>query len=386
MEPEFYAGREQTFVKHFILQKYLERFALIVGFHWQTLTYVDCFSGPWNVRSDDLADSSFAIALQELRKAKATHAKLHSIRLRCFFLEKDPVAYSRLKAFADAATDAEVETKNAILEESIPAIVDFVKGGGSNSFPFILIDPKGWTGFALETIEPLLQLNPGEVLINFMTSHIRRFIDSPQEETQDSFRRLFGSDAFRERVHGLTLQDREDAAVDEYCKSVKVSGRFAFTCSAIVLDPEVDRTHFHLIYATRSSKGVEVFKNAERKAMEAQEDARADAQQRLRQSRTGQGALFSGHELHDPSYYNSLRERYLDKSKKLVLERLQMAGRALYDDIWAIALSQPMTWDSDLKAWIKEWHDGGRGHLKFEGMKQRQKVPHREEDNYLIWN
>ena len=41
MDPEIYAGREQTLVKHFILQKYLERFAHIVGSKWDVLTYVD---------------------------------------------------------------------------------------------------------------------------------------------------------------------------------------------------------------------------------------------------------------------------------------------------------------------------------------------------------
>lgn len=61
---ELYTGREQTLVKHFILQKYLERFAYIVGSHWDTLTYVDCFSGPWNARSEKFEDSSFAIALK----------------------------------------------------------------------------------------------------------------------------------------------------------------------------------------------------------------------------------------------------------------------------------------------------------------------------------
>ena len=67
-----YRGREQTLVKHFILRKYLERFARIVGTFADSITYVDCFSGPWNVRSEELKDSSFAIALEELRKAQAT--------------------------------------------------------------------------------------------------------------------------------------------------------------------------------------------------------------------------------------------------------------------------------------------------------------------------
>ncbi len=120
---QLYTGREQTLVKHFILQKYLERFAHIVGSHWDVLTYVDCFSGPWNARSDKFDDSSFAIALKELRNARDTLAKRgHHVQLRCFFLEKNRAAYGKLKEFADNVTDAKIETHNATLEESIPAV------------------------------------------------------------------------------------------------------------------------------------------------------------------------------------------------------------------------------------------------------------------------
>jgi len=33
-EANLYEGREQTLVKHLILSKYLERFAIIIGFNW----------------------------------------------------------------------------------------------------------------------------------------------------------------------------------------------------------------------------------------------------------------------------------------------------------------------------------------------------------------
>src|SRR5579864_4044295 len=100
-EQGLYSGREQTLVKHFILRKYLERFAHIVGTFADSITYVDCFSGPWNVRSDDLKDSSFAIALEELRKARTTLAgKGRTLKIRCMFLEKQSTAYARLQEFA----------------------------------------------------------------------------------------------------------------------------------------------------------------------------------------------------------------------------------------------------------------------------------------------
>lgn len=381
---ELYAGREQTLVKHIILQKYLSRFAHIVGAHKDVLTYVDCFSGPWNVRSENFDDSSFVIALTELRKARDTHGQRgHSVKLRCFFLEKNQAAYAQLKQFADSVSDAKIETRNATLEESIGDIVDFVGRGGAKSFPFIFIDPTGWSGIEMETIAPLLRLNPGEVLINFMTGHIRRFLDSPQKETQESFRRLFGSGEFREKVQGLALQDREDAAVNEYARNVKRIGGFTSSCIAIVLHPELDRTHFNLIYATRNPKGIEVFKDAEKKAMEVQELARAEAHQRKRVTRTGQPDLFASKELHDSSYYDSLRDRYIQKARSAVLRELESRRRLLYDDAWALALSEPLSWESDLKQWIDGWKVEGR--LSVEGMQPRQRVPHRNERNYLVW-
>lgn len=249
--------------------------------------------------------------------------------------------------------------------------------------PFIFIDPTGWSGIEIETIAPLLRLNPGEVLINFMTGHIRRFLDSPQKETQESFRRLFGSGEFREKVQGLALQDREDAAVNEYARNIKRVGGFTATCSAIVLHPELDRTHFNLVYATRNPKGIEVFKDAEKKAMEVQELARAEAHQRKRVTRTGQHDLFSSKELHDSSHYDSLRDRYIQKTRNAVLHELESKRRLLYDDAWAIAVSEPLSWESDLKQWIDEWKAEGR--LSVEGMQPRQRVPHRGEANYLVW-
>src|SRR4051812_16812536 len=97
-----YAGREQTYVKHFVLQKYLERFARIVGTKWDTINYVDCFSGPWQAASEDLRDTSFSLALEALRSARETlRERRRAVRLRAFFIEKDPAAYKQLREFAE---------------------------------------------------------------------------------------------------------------------------------------------------------------------------------------------------------------------------------------------------------------------------------------------
>jgi three-Cys-motif partner protein len=385
---DFYIDREQTQVKHIILENYLERFAIIVGSRWDTITYVDCFSGPWKVKSEKFEDSSFAIALEQLRKARDIHKKQtgKTLKLRCFFLEKTSSAYAKLKQFADRQDDVKIETKNKKLENAIQDILNFVQDGGPKSFPFIFIDPTGWSGFALETITPLLKLNPGEVLITFMTEHIRRFIEWQQEQNQESFIKLFGSGQFRDKLKGLDEKDREDAIVTAYSECVKRVGAFGYTSSAIVLHPKKNRTHFHLIYATRGRKGVEVFKEAEKKAMSEMEKARDEAQKREREERTGQTEfrLFSGTVTQDPSeHFRSLRERYMSRARAAVLALLQTKKQLAYDEAWSSAMTFPLTWESDLKGWIRDWELVGQ--LKTMGMKEKQRVPQLEEGNCLIW-
>jgi three-Cys-motif partner protein len=238
-DDEIYEKREQTQVKHYILSHYLERFAHIVGSRWSSITYVDGFAGPWNVRSPDLADSSFAIALAELRKARVTHQQRgRSLRLRCFFLEKENAPFVQLREVASQVTDAEVEIRNDLLERSVSTILEFIRRD-PETFSFIFLDPTGWTGLSMEEISPLLRHQPGEVLVNFMTSHIRRF--PSDEQAQKSLTALFGNDSFRQRIAGLSGIDLDDELVSCYREALQKAGNFPYVLSSIVLHPEIDR-------------------------------------------------------------------------------------------------------------------------------------------------
>ncbi|MEQ1760903.1 MAG: three-Cys-motif partner protein TcmP [Vicinamibacterales bacterium] len=384
MDGDAYIGREQTLVKHRVLRTYLSRFAPIVLSRWDSITYVDCFSGPWKAQTEDLSDTSFAIAVEELRKARAVQREGgRAVEVRCFFLEKDASAHEQLKGFAARASDVTIETRNAALEDSVPAIVSFVRRGGTETFPFIFIDPTGWTGFAMDTIAPLLALRPCEVLVNLMTKDVRRFLEAPAQQTQASFERLFGRPGVGQRVVGTQGLDRDDVVVEEYSRSVKDKGNFTYVCTAIVLNPEQDRTHFHLIYATRHRKGVEVFKDAEKKAMKDQEAVRAAAEARRRLDATGMASLF-GEEMHSPAYYDELRGHYLNRSRGLVRHLLEIEGRVPYEQVWDTAMAQPLTWESDLKDWLRQWASEGR--VSHEGWTLRQQVPHLDASNVVVWS
>ncbi len=376
-EYDLYAGREQTLVKHTILRSYIDRFAHIVGSSWNAITYVDCFAGPWNVQSGDLRDSLFHIALEELRRAKVhlKEALGRDFALRCFFLERDPHAYRQLDKFARSVSDAEFATKHAALEDSIGDILAFVGSRQNDAFPFNFIDPTGWTGFAMRTIAPLLRLRPGEVLIKFMTGQILRFAEHSDPAIRQSFDDLFGSGGFRDGIVGLTGQERVDELVRSYCDAVRAVGGYDYVCPAIVLHPESDRTHFHLLYATRHARGVEVFKKAERTAMEVMEKARAEAQQRSRVRSSGQPELFAVGQVRDARHYDGLRDRHLAAARLGVERRLQTQRAVPYDVAWITALSHPLVWESDVKAWIAEWRKAGN--VAVIGMKPGERVPKR---------
>jgi three-Cys-motif partner protein len=380
-----YQGREQSLVKHFILQRYLCDFAHKVGFGWDTITYVDCFSGPWNVQSAELADSSFSIALNELRKARATlegHGR--RLHIRCFFLEKKPEAYVHLERFAQGIRDAEIRTLNRALADARDEILTFIRAGGEKSFPFIFIDPTGWSGLDMDVIQPLLQLTPSEVLINFMTDFIRRFVESPMNETVESFDRFFGCKGLRDHILSIPdPQEREDELFLSYARQVQRAGGYNHSSAAIVLYPQVERCFFHLVYATRNPAGVEVFKRVEKDAMAVMKQARAQAQHRKEVERTGQPALFSAEQMHQARRLEDLRQRYLNQVREQAETRLRNCSPVPFDQLWADALSWPLVWDADVKDWIAEWQ--GQGTLVIQGMKPKQRVPRLNESNILVW-
>lgn len=383
-EGGLYAGREQTLVKHFILRNYLERFAHIVGSAWSTIAYVDCFSGPWNNHTENLRDTSFSIAVEELRKASKhfKDAGQRDFKLRCFFLEKDEIAHGKLEQFAQTITDAKIFTKNGLLENSIDDIRKFVKAH-SEAFPFFFIDPTGWTGFAMKTIAPLLCLEPGEVLINFMTGHIRRFAELDDPAVQKSLDGLFGSSDFRERIASKNGQDREDELVRSYCEAVRSNGNFKYVCPAIVLHPQIDRTHFHLIYATRHVKGVEVFKQVEEKAIPVMERTRGARQQRSRVKKSRQLEMLASDVMYNPRHLEELRKHFLAAAKQDLQGTVSSKTKVRFQDAWVRAMQFPLVWDRDVKQWIED--RSSEGLLRVEGLQGKERVPKLGAEHYLAW-
>ncbi len=381
-----YEGREQAEVKHAVLRRYLQRLAFKVG-NFQpdtTLNYIDGFSGPWDAVQDDQGDSSPAIAMAELAKAQKGLAELpspKSMTVRAMFVERDPAAFQRLTNLCKSA-QVDAVPHHGEFETYVADAVRFA-AHGSHPFAFVFIDPTGWTGFGLQRIQPLLQVRPSEVLINFMWGHIGRFIDDEGSSAETSFDDLLGEDAskYRARWKGLEGLDREDAVVRTYCERVRAVGGFDHCVNTVIVNPVVDRTHYHLVFATRNLVGLTTFREIERKAMDLQQGVRADAKRRKRQA-SGQMDLFGAAEM-DSGYFHSLRLRYQGKARAAVLEALPKVGwEVAYEALVAVALGWPMTSEADLKKWLDEFEAAGL--IKIEGLAPRERVPKVNENHRVL--
>lgn len=354
-----YFGREQSLIKHVILEKYLERFAIIVGKTYDGIVYIDGFSGPWNVQSENLDDASFSIALAQLRKAREAVRKSfgRELGIQCIFLEKEPGAFALLEKFTAAQADADVVALNTDFESAIPGLVQRISRSGRRYFPFIFIDPTGWTGFAMDTIRPLLQIEPGEVLINFMTGFNLRFAEDERTGIDASFRGLFGDAGFREKLLGLEGRKREDALVFEYARRVGEAGRYAHVPVSVVPHPTKDRTHFHLVYASRNVKGLEVFKAAEQHALHLTGAIRADAKRRAREARTNQSEFLTGNDLPETAYLDELAMHYGAMAREAVQDLIRKEREIDFDAAYAVGMRFPLVQMSALRAWIGEIAD-----------------------------
>lgn len=374
IKPEDYIGREQTYVKHLVLQLYLERVAWNIFSFSDEFVYVDGFSGPWKSSSESYNDTSFSIALTQLRKVRDDFKNSFGkdVRLRCYFIEKDQTAFAELREVVQDINDVEIEIANGHFEDLIDSVCQF----SGRSFALIFIDPTGWQGFPLLKIEPLLKLR-GEVLINFMSDFINRFIDDPRPEIARSFDSLFGPDWYQEwrTLVGQGLS-REAAAIEVYSDRLKDRSNYKFVTSTRILKPMADRSYFYLVYGTEHWKGISEFRSVEQRAIEEQERVRDAKKYGASIERTGQPSFFGAGLIESPiKSYHEERETQLTRGHLLLLDILRANRSGVkFESLIGPVLEIPMVWESDLKEWIRNLV--AEGLIEIPGWTSRRKVPY----------
>ena len=348
MNATFYAGREQTLIKHKLLERYLSAAVPILGSWADDLYYVDCLAGPWENVDPALSDTSFSIATEVLRRTKPLlRSRGHNPSMRALLIERDTEAFVSLSSFANAVDDIDIQARNWDFAKNVDKIVQSV-GKRKRSFPFFFIDPTGWECAAIPVIKPLLQVEPGEVLINLMTSWISRFLS----DSTKPFSNLLGPDF--EKTIELSGDEREDAIVSAYTEAVRKAGNFPYVCTMPILKSTDGAFHFHMVYATRNAKGVEEFKRAEDDVVPFMHGVRADAKQGKILQRTGQYPLLGASDMYIDERHSRYRAANLLRAERAVVVKLNNSKSVPFDDLWAEWMQFACVQDDDLRSWLQK--------------------------------
>ncbi|MGY4412758.1 three-Cys-motif partner protein [Bradyrhizobium sp. LB7.1] len=173
-----YKGREQSYVKHVLLEQYLEALVHKTASAYPQIVYIDGFAGPWQSANENHEDTSFGIALRALRRAKASWRAIgRDVKMTAILVERSPTAFKELEQLPPKFPDIEIIPLKGDFISLIQTILSKIPGG---AFSFFLLDPKGWR-IRLKAIQPLLSRPNSEVLFNFMFEFINRAasIDDP---------------------------------------------------------------------------------------------------------------------------------------------------------------------------------------------------------------
>ena len=260
-----YEGREQSQAKHAILRRYLDPFANKILRTWDSLDFIEGFSGPWDNRDQDgLTDTSIGIALETLSKVASNLGHSPSApRIRFIFNELDATAYSKLQDFLDRRAKqfplVEVRTFRGKFEDNAPAI----KAAATNKFQLLFVDPKGYTGFPPSALEHFKGRST-EVFVNVMRSFIERFVSGNHVDREGALIQLIGATRAKYLLDtGLTIETLEA----EYLSMLRGTLGYRYSGLSPVHNPDKDQIQFSLAYATNHPAGMEVMRSAEYSAL-----------------------------------------------------------------------------------------------------------------------
>lgn len=380
--PPHYVGREQAYVKHQFLREYLEKLAFKIASAFDELVYVDGYSGPWKSGDENYGDTSFGIALDRLTAAKKAWREMPGrgrvVKMTAHLVEEKATAFRELEGIGSRFPEVTVHPHKGDFLQLAPSIASAIP---QRAFTFSLIDPKGFK-LDLEALKPLLAKPRSEVVFNFMYEFANRFVEHP--DLMDTFDRLFPAVDWRPRFAALVADpnsgpaERKAFLLSCFKEAVRTVGGFKYVADVDVRHPGKKRTYYFLVYATRDPHGIEVFRDAQVKALAAQ--AKIAGQKSLaKREAGGQGSLF-GTEFESAGidYLQFLNdERDAARSKLLGIGAAESGIR--WGEVWPRMLADFAIRKKDAGAIAAELRK--EGSVEFGGWEERKRIP---SDSYTL--
>lgn len=359
--PSSYHGREQAYIKHLLLEGYLERLLYIIGWNASQLGYsevvfVDCFAGPWQDESSDLSSTSIGISLRLLSKIQTDLSRVgRHVIFTALFVERNKTAYGRLREFLKTRSPANVST-DSLHGDFVEKIPDILERCAGNKFAFFFIDPKGWIQIKPGVLKDLLMRPSSEFLINFMYDFINRTVSMSQ--LQEEMAALFDRNVDCDDLPDDPVL-RENYILQLYRSAVvsraQASKYQVLSGYVTILDPTADRTKYHLIYLTRHPLGIIEFMTQSEKMATIQMTVRAAAKMNKKSNSSGIDDLFG---IDDTQTKQEIKGN-LSEIEEYWLTLIGKSQLVVTENVFANILSHTDRFPSELQEALKNLIDQG---------------------------
>ncbi|MDP3194149.1 three-Cys-motif partner protein TcmP [Tabrizicola sp.] len=285
-----YLNREQSFIKHSFLTRYLQgaAYKIFLG-RTKVFNFVDAFAGPWETNDkDNFSDASFDQAINTLEAVRSDLAArgVSGLRVRFCLCEKRPEAVARLRQYAAQRKEFEIHVFEGKFEDNLDGIAAKLPDG----FTFTFIDPTGWD-IQNDLVFGFLKnraANGGEFLLNFMADHINRHAEYPGVVA--SIGRFLADPLwepdFKALPQALSNQDKVLTLLE---RKMKARGVAKYLPNLAIMLPRQDRVKMRLVLGTFSAEGLEVFRDIQAKV----EREEIEIRNNLRDGENPQISLFS---------------------------------------------------------------------------------------------
>ena len=334
-----YSGREQSYVKHFFLESYLERLVYKVASRYRHIVFVDGFAGSWQSANETLEDTSFGIALNALRRAKKFGREhRRPVTVSAFLVERNRAAYKRLAQVQANFPEVKIKPYN---EDFLDVLPDILRHIPKDAFTLFFVDPKGWR-VPLAHLKSMLLRRSSEVIFNFMFEFINRAANIKDPNVVSGLNELIPHGNWRaklEKADGAAT--RKAILVEAFHANLIHFGGYKYVAETPILRSVKDRTLYCLFYATHSATGIEVFRDCQVRALHEQSKTRATTKIKHVEERSGQREFFQS--LSDmapdddlPDLLNAER----NAAKETVLRLTPEAPDSIrYQDLWPLVLA-----------------------------------------------
>lgn len=291
LNPNWYEGREQALVKHTFLDAYMPAQIPKIVSRADVFTYVDLFAGPWQSKSGDYSDTSFGIALRRMTEAKAKQAELgRNVRMVAHLVEKGTASFANLTEAVKRFPEVETYCYSGTAEQHAAGIAASIPAG---AFRFVVIDPKGVPD--VRRFKCLIETGWTEVLLNFMFQFANRFAGSSDRmpTLEGWLGNLQNDGKWRSEISGLRGAEREASISERARQALRRMGDYRFAPALTVDETEAERPLYKLIYLSNHHAGIRVFRDAHRKALEAQATYKSAKKAETRKRVSGMDDMFA---------------------------------------------------------------------------------------------